>query len=56
MTNKGASKPELPESEIIKRRDEGLRNLLKTPPKPHAEVVGKAGRKGRKPKKETPAK
>ena len=29
------------EKEIAKRRDEGLRRLLKTPPKPHAEIVGK---------------
>lgn len=29
------------DEEIAKRRDTGLRNLLKTPPKPHAEVTGK---------------
>ena len=33
------------EKGIAKRRDEGLRRLLKTPPKPHAEIAGK-----RKPK------
>ena len=32
--------PKLSEAEIAKRRDAGLRNLLKMPPKPHAEVVG----------------
>jgi hypothetical protein len=40
------TKPELSESEIAKRRDAGLLNLLKAPPKPHAEIVGKP--KGKK--------
>lgn len=46
-------KSEMMESEIAKRRDRGLLNLLKTPPKPHAEIVGKPKPKG---KKKTPAK
>ncbi len=42
---------ELTEKEIAKRRDEGLRALLKMPPKPHAELVDK-----RKKKKSIPTK
>jgi len=33
------------DEEVAKRRDRGLRNLLKTPPKPHAEVAGKDDKK-----------
>ena len=36
------------EPEIAKRRDAGLFNLLKAPPKPHAEIVGKRKPKGKK--------
>jgi hypothetical protein len=32
---------EFADEEIAKRRDDGLRRLLKMPPKPHAEMVGK---------------
>jgi hypothetical protein len=39
---------EFTEEEIAERRDEALKRLLKMPPKPHDEVVGK-----RKPKKPT---
>ena len=40
----------LSDEEISKRRDEGLRRLLKTPPETHAEVIGKGKprRKGKK--------
>ena len=42
---------ELPDEEIARRRDAGLRNLLRSPPKPHDEIVGKPKPKGkRKPK------
>jgi hypothetical protein len=30
------------DEEVAKRRDAGLKRLLKTPPKPHAEVAGKS--------------
>tara|TARA_R110000787_G_scaffold26344_4_gene73698 strand:- start:1873 stop:2061 length:189 start_codon:yes stop_codon:yes gene_type:complete len=30
------------DKETAKRRDEGLRNLLKTPPKPQADITGKS--------------
>ncbi len=29
------------DEEIAKRRDKGLLNLLRTPPKPHDEITGK---------------
>jgi len=35
------SKKELTEKEIAKRRDETLKRMLKTPPKPHSEIAGK---------------
>ena len=36
------------DEEIVKRRDGGLHALLKAPPKPHAEIVGKRKPKGKK--------
>jgi len=45
------------DEEIVKRRDGGLHALLKAPPKPHAEIVGKERRNTPpKPHKETPKK
>jgi hypothetical protein len=40
------------DEEVAKRRDRGLRNLLKTPPKPHADVKGKG--KGKRKRKRKP--
>jgi len=31
---------ELTEKEIAKRRDETLKHMLKTPPKPHSKIAG----------------
>jgi len=39
------------ENEIAKRRDETLKRMLKTPPKPHNEMVGDSRKKSTTKKK-----
>ncbi|HEU4956118.1 MAG TPA: hypothetical protein VFT40_00675 [Sphingomicrobium sp.] len=36
-------KDELPDDEIARRMERGIRRLLNTPPQPQKEMVGKAG-------------
>ena len=54
MAKPSKPEPELTDEDIAKRRDEALRRLLKSPPKPHAEIAGKRNPKVKK--KKTPAK
>jgi len=41
----GTSKKDLSAKKIARRRDAGLKALLKMPPKPHSKVAGNRGKK-----------
>jgi hypothetical protein len=54
MSDQGSDDDQLPDDEIARRMERGIRRLLNTPPTPQKEMVGRVGRakspRGRKPK------